>query len=414
MCNVFDPPPRTYNKGIEDILIKAYGELPAGRDKLYPTVHQDHKNISRRMTMFFLRNCDVHQKFGQSKKYSQSATVIMSQKRKQRFNIDLTHMSKQLIGANNGISYWLTCCDHFSKKAFIRTLTNATSVTVKEAMKSILDEIGHVAVVYSDNGGEFIKIDFQTLMKERNIEHLFSKSHSPWTNGLVEGFNKHIKAYLYRWMKMNGNRYIENLDNLLKNFNNSVCSSHNHTPNDVFYGKVEVKEIIDKQLKRKEKKKLDKAHSAIYKVGDDIRLSTALLYKVFPHSNYHPLTAFHKGYKQTYSDELFKISSVNGNKEFINGYTITYEGVVCKDEHNKEVLVPPHQIIQISLKYLIIMPIKGRVQTDRERREIQLPPTQMMERSQTLTRTQEREPGPCLEDIYDDLDNNKDSDSDEG
>ena len=241
------------NPNVENILTEVYRNHPFGRDKLYKIVNEDHPEISRRTVMEFLRNLEVHQMHSPNKKYTNSTTTTIVSKPRFKFHADLVYMDK-LAGYNDGCFYWLTVVDNFSHYSFIRLLRGRTSKEVAENMEDIIKKVAEsgeqMTLLQTDNGSEFLA-EFELMLKKYNIKHIFSNPHSPWTNSPVEIFNKNIKTYVFRWMTMNKKlRYIENIDELLNNYNDSICSTHNHKPSDVFFERIDLEPIIEKKIQR--------------------------------------------------------------------------------------------------------------------------------------------------------------------
>ena len=57
-------------------------------------------------------------------------------------------------------------------------------------------KFGLPLILVTDNGTEFINNEIITLCHLYNIKHKPRTSHSPWTNGLVEGMNRSLQEYL--------------------------------------------------------------------------------------------------------------------------------------------------------------------------------------------------------------------------
>jgi len=396
------PKKRVITPEIIEILRKAYEESPDGRDKLWSRVRIEHPEISRRMVgEEFLKNYQPHQLCQKRLNFSISANKIVTYKPRQRLQVDLIDVHK-LEGNNNFIKYMLTCIDHFSKKVWVRMLRDKFCDTIVEAMKSILDEIhDQIAIVQSDNGGEFIGPEFEQLLRERNIKHLTSIPHSPWTQGLIEGFNGNFKNHLYRSITSKGTtRYVDYIDNMINVHNNTMSYSHGYTPNDVFYGKIPSDVVFKEIEKRRDRRKKKKStiHCRVFNIGDNVRLSLDIMYQFMP-ERYKPRGIHTKSYEQNWSDEIFTVVSISGNADSINGYRVKYNNT------NYDQLVHPHHMQFVDTNKLIksIPIVNHRERTNTAERVIELPPTQMEERMHSLTRTQLRQPGPTLDQILEDI-----------
>eukprot|EP01127_Copromyxa_protea_P007152 TRINITY_DN1706_c0_g1_i2.p1 TRINITY_DN1706_c0_g1~~TRINITY_DN1706_c0_g1_i2.p1 ORF type:complete len:165 (+),score=21.51 TRINITY_DN1706_c0_g1_i2:28-495(+) len=66
-------------------------------------------------------------------------------------------------------------------------------------MKALLKD-GAPNTLRTDNGSEFISKEFQAVLKEKGIKHIFSRPHSPQENGMIERFNKTLKGLVYKYL----------------------------------------------------------------------------------------------------------------------------------------------------------------------------------------------------------------------
>jgi len=380
---------------VTNILIKEYNDLPAGRDKLYPWVHSKYPFISIPMVERFLKNCETHQVHRANKKFNQSAIYITSSKPLERLHIDLIYMDK-LKGYNFQFEYLMTVIDHFSHKVWVTPLRDRTSLTVALALESILNTLPRVSVVVSDRGSEFL-LHFDDMLLSKGIRHIYTNAKSAWENGIIEGFNKILKTYLFRWMTNNRtNRYFDYLPILVENYNNSKNSATLHTPNEVFNYKTPFEPIILRTKLRNENrmKKLNKSRSYTYEVGEIVRISVDILYQLLPKAYKSP-SEFKKSYKVNWSFELFTITKIVG-REYISGYNIR-----LNDKEFRQ-LIKPHHIDKVPDPNNIIRNnVIGnqRIQPERRIRQNELPITQMEERRLEPTRNELLNP-PNLDDIF--------------
>lgn len=375
---------------VDKIIFDKYCALPAGRDRLWSAIRVEHPEISRRRVATFLSNLESHQMHLQRKTFSSSTNIIISQSPLQRFQVDLVNVDKY-SSYNDGVKYWLTVVDHFSKYIWIVLLKDATSGTVAKAFEPILDKY-KPAMVQSDNGMENIGKEFETLLTSRNVKHLYSLPHSAWTQGLVEVSNKTIKNYVFRWMTLfKTNRYVDNIQTFVEQHNNSISSAHGYKPIDVINNKVPFDNVKRKMMERKEKKKISRNTIKPLNIGDSVRVSIEVLYLYL--KNYHPVSEHRKKYMYNWSEEIFQISKIIKNEDFLNGYYLKYNNV----EIDK--LIRPHHVLKIDVNHLIKNPVVPSIPKPIL--------TQMQERKLEPTRTELKNP-PTLDSIFEDDDDQND------
>jgi len=94
---------------------------------------------------------------------------------------------------NNLKRYILTAIDKYSKIAFARVYTNHSSCLARDFLYRLyylLD--GKIENIQTDNGSEFLKY-FDKACKELNINHYFSRNHTPKDNACNERFNRTLQ-----------------------------------------------------------------------------------------------------------------------------------------------------------------------------------------------------------------------------
>ncbi|CAN0069936.1 unnamed protein product, partial [Heterosigma akashiwo] len=138
-------------------------------------------------------------------------------------NIDLLDVSK-LSMRNKGIKYLLTAIDLYDSYAYIIPMKNKSESTSLQAIKTLLKQIKKHINYYpyelkSDQGTEFTNKSVQEFLKQTKIEHTLSFTNDKRANSFVERFNRTVRNYIARYTASFDNRYINNLNNFLKNYN---------------------------------------------------------------------------------------------------------------------------------------------------------------------------------------------------
>jgi len=93
-------------------------------------------------------------------------------------------------------------------------------------------------VVQCDNGSEFDKTFENHLHDIHDVKVVHSAPYKPQTNGNVERTNKTIESKIYYHMTQNGTRrWVDILDLIVENMNNSKNTTTKHTPLEIIQKK---------------------------------------------------------------------------------------------------------------------------------------------------------------------------------
>ena len=124
------------------------------------------------------------------------------------FQIDLIYLENKHL---NKASYGLVCIDTFSKKGDVELMKRKTAQQTVEAMDKILKRMGIPKFIYCDEGSEFNNDQFKKLMKDNNIEIIFTLRHAT----MVERLNRTIKELLYKYLQSTNTKTITTVLRLL-------------------------------------------------------------------------------------------------------------------------------------------------------------------------------------------------------
>jgi len=94
---------------------------------------------------------------------------------------------------NNLKRYILTAIDKYSKIAFARMYATHSSYNARDflyRLNYLLD--GKIENIQTDNGSEFLKY-FDKTCRNLNINHYFSRNHTPKDNAVLERFNRTLQ-----------------------------------------------------------------------------------------------------------------------------------------------------------------------------------------------------------------------------
>lgn len=213
--------------------------------------------------------------------------------------VDLVEM-REWAEQNDGYNYMLNVVDVFSRYAWAIPLKTKTGKEVRKAFDSI-DKVPKK--IWSDDGKEFINKDMNEYYKKHKIVRYGTYSESKAS--IVERFNRTLKTWMWkRFTEKQTRRWVDMLDELMKEYNNKIHTSLGMTPT-----KATEKKNEEKLFKRQYGDYLkEEAPVSDLKVGDHVRISRMK-------------GKFEKGYLPNWSTEVFKIVE----KRYTNPPTFTIE-----------------------------------------------------------------------------------------
>ncbi len=210
---------------------------------------------------------------------------------------------------NDGYKYLLTCIDITSRYAWVKPLKDKTAASVVEGFQKIIEKKRKPKLLQTDNGTEFLSDKFQNFCKKENIIHFVPPSNS--NASMVERFHRTLKMRMSRLWSLNNNyRYIDDLQDLVFNYNHSYHRVIKMCPYQV--DKENQSIAIHNSNKIKETNEKQK-----FKVGDYVRIARLR-------------RTFNRETDDKFSEKIFKI------KEIRNTIPKTYklEDIDGKKDYN--------------------------------------------------------------------------------
>ena len=220
-----------------------------------------------------------------------------------QFQADLIDVQK-LSEHNNGFKYILTVVDIFSRYAWIQPLKTKHGVELVKAFEKIHEKPMYLQ---TDLGTEFYNVNFKKYLKKHNIK-LFSV-HSPQKAAIVERFNKTIKTRLYRYFTYkNTKKWIDVIQDFVDSYNDTIHSTHKFTPSEAskFKNNLVVWQTQEKDRKITKPK---------FRIDDDVRISKRK-------------ATFFKGYESNWTEEIFKVHSIDRKNSPVMYVLIDYKNEV--------------------------------------------------------------------------------------
>ena len=248
----------------------------------------------------------------------------------QSWQMDITFFN-QYAKYNKGYTAILTIININSRYAYGYPIKTKSVNEIYTNIQKFLEEEQKVKNIYTDNGKEFNNNKLKQLYKDKNINYFFfNKSEAHQNNlAIVEAFNKRIRNLIDNYMiTYNTYKYVDILENLIDNYNNTVHSSIKKEPvNFTNYDEQKHYEKIAKHNLEVKNKIFGE-----FKVGDQVRI---LITK----------NLFDKGMKNYYSKDIYTIENQlynsydvkdkNGNIKNVSAYMMKKVNNITNPYNNK-------------------------------------------------------------------------------
>ena len=171
--------------------------------------------------------------------------------------VDIQILSKY----NKGIRFLLCVIDIFTKYPWFVPLKDKKGVSIVTAFQSILKQSNRKPnKIWVDKGSEFYNASFTKWLRDNDI--VMYSANNEGKSVLAERFIRTLKSKIYKHMtSISKNVYIDKLDNIVNEYNNTYHTTIKMKPIDV---KDNTYINTDKEINNKDSK---------FKVGDRVRIS---------------------------------------------------------------------------------------------------------------------------------------------
>ena len=140
------------------------------------------------------------------------------------WQIDLIDMIK-LGKFNDGIEYFLTCIDVFSKYAWVVPLKDKSASETVRAFKEILKTGRKPKHVQSDKGKEFLNKQIKKVFDENSMK-IYTYNNSEIKAPVIERFNRTLKEKMFKYFTaFKTYTYVDNLSKFVDTYNKSYHRS---------------------------------------------------------------------------------------------------------------------------------------------------------------------------------------------
>ena len=162
---------------------------------------------------------------------------------------------------NKGFRFLLCVIDIFSKYAWVIPLKDKKRISIVNAFQKILKESNRKPnKIWVDKGSEFYNNSFKKWLKDNDIEMYSANNEGKYV--VAERFIRTLKTKIYKHMtSISKNVYIDSLDDIVKEYNNTYHTTIKMRP-------VDVKDNAYIDFKKEINNNNPK-----FKVGDHVRVS---------------------------------------------------------------------------------------------------------------------------------------------
>lgn len=206
--------------------------------------------------------------------------------------VDLIDVSNQ-ANDNRGYKFILTAIELYSRYAWTLPLKTKNGSEVAQVLEQLFNSMRQKPnKLWSDRGSEFFNPQVRQLLQRENIQIYTTRGITK--NSIVERFNRTLREELEKVFQKNRNlNWIDNIQKVVRDYNNTEHSSVKAKPKDVYMEKersagVDIfPEDLNKSLTKRPK----------FRKGDRVRLQ-------------RKKGTFEKGFRARWTTQVFKISEV--------------------------------------------------------------------------------------------------------
>lgn len=259
----------------------------SGPNKLYHFVKRDGKfDVSRHDIYKWLQKQEPYSLQRQTRKPKRTPIIVAGVD--SQWSVDLMDMVKYSSN-NDGFKYVLVAIDTFSKYLWLRPLKDKSGTSVAKAFEDIFTMGRKPERIRSDKGQEFKSKEVEKVMEKNNIKQMFTQNEVKAS--ISERVIKTIKSKIARYFTYkNSHRYVDELQNFAKGYNQSYHRTIGMTPSD-----VNATNSYDVWVRMYPLLAPLKSQAYKFKVGDKVRLT-------------YLRNIFTREYDQKWTGEVFTIS----------------------------------------------------------------------------------------------------------
>jgi hypothetical protein len=317
----------------------------AGRTRFFAYLQANYPEykIARLQLQNWLKNQEFYQLHLRKPTHKSTKPIQTSvSKPKKILQIDLIDM-QTYKNSNNNYGFLLMMIDIFSRKLFAYPILTKTSANVAIHLLPLVKQYNYKAIS-SDNGNEF------NITLPEGVNWIRGKSYTPQSQAIVERTNGTIKQALFKIFTIqNSQRWINILPQVIDNYNNTIHTGINKTPNQSFNSSEQEQQEQFKQVSEHLNKSIPFNTENVLTVGSLVRIAIRKESKS-------------KG-EPTFTNEIYKIASVIKSKNA--GTRVKY--ILTTQDNTK--LPGTYNITDIQpIEKVILPPVQTRVNKEAPKR----------------------------------------------
>lgn len=265
-------PPLSFDDGLKQLKM-LYEDPKFGllsKTKFIDKAKAELPKLSRKVIKDFVEN----QQLQQTTTKSQFKGYFRIVAPPRSFQMDIFFMNS--YKKSNKFFAFLILVDVLSRKMFIEPLKDKTMTSKLVAIKKVVNEIGNIRSIYTDD--EFNKKNIKDYLESKNIRFssvVSNEEHLSKGNklGIVDVATRTIKRYIKRYMlSKDTTKFDDVLDDLVENYNTTKHTSlRNKTPEEVYDNTTEQ----DKILKDATEHNAELEKRVDLEIGDYVRKSVS-------------------------------------------------------------------------------------------------------------------------------------------
>ena len=300
-------------------------KLPGGAYKGLTTFHKHIKNRQKLGIDPELQGHTLSRRLIEEWKHTDTAYTRYKPSRRKQFprrpykilnpdNIwegDLLDMSRW-SRKNNNIKFILVLVDQMTKKVYACPCKSKNADDVLIAFRNIFEKqtMSRPKIIYTDNGLEFTNSLVQNYLTNKvHVRHVTTKNPSIKC-AIAERTNRTLKVTLVRIADHNNGRYIDDLDNVIRGYNETQHSATGFAPNNVT--PINIDTVRQQLYRRAAKRRAQQFGKKTWDSGTDVKSAKLQIGEwVHLQDNRTDSDAFRRGYDPSFSKELYQIANVS-------------------------------------------------------------------------------------------------------
>ena len=262
-------------------------------EKLYRKAREIDEEITHKDVDNFLDNQPTDQ-ITKQVKHNKVYDTIISNKPAENYQMDIMYLPNPSL--NKNYKYLLVVIDVYSRYLMASPMKTKTGKEVFETYKNIVDKNGIPDNLNLDTGSEFIYKPFVDYCKDNQTRLWYSDTEQENKNSIVERVHRTLRNMILRYIVANDKSYINDLDNLIDNYNNTYHRTLKSKPSEVWNGREVNKQqriYLDNEFEKGEQVR----HLVKKKIFDKASSST------------------------NYTKKIYTITNVDGKKIFLDDLT---------------------------------------------------------------------------------------------